>query len=235
MQPSSFLIQGRSLVVAEVAMAIVLVGGTGLMLRSFLALQDVDLGFLPNRVLTVEVTLPESSYPDHVRQESYFEHGRAELASLGAVRSVGITAPLPMNHELWTTQFALPGNAPVRSEDWPAAREFRVSSDYFDAMSIPLRAGRAFETMDGAEAPKVVLVSESLARLYWPGRDPVGETLLLGDALKSEPWTIDLELGASNSADHETLLVANAAFAAGLLVTNSGNSNVANPTSGLRG
>jgi predicted permease len=190
----------RALVVAEVALAIVLAGGTGLMLRSFLEIQDVDLGFAAENVLTVEVTLPESAYPDPVRQESYFERARAELASLGPVRSVGVTAPLPMNHELWFTQFAVPGNAPARSEDWPAAREFRVSPGYFDAMSIPLRAGRAFEATDGAEAPKVALVSESLARLHWPGSDPVGETLLLGDAVKSEPWTI---VGVAADVKHD--------------------------------
>jgi predicted permease len=190
----------RALVVAEIALSIVLAGGTGLMLRSFLELQDVDMGFVPENVLTVEVTLPESAYPDHVRQESYFERGRAELASLGPVRSVGVTEPLPMNHELWSTQFALPGKAPARSEDWPAAREFRVSPGYFDAMGIPLRAGRAVEAMDGAEAPKVLLVSESLARLHFPGRDAIGEMLLLGDALKSEPWTI---VGVAADVKHD--------------------------------
>ena len=170
----------RRLVVAEIAMAIVLVGATGLMLRSFLALQDVDLGFRPRRVVTVEITLPEGGYPDHERQQSYFERAVSELEALPGVRAAAAVAPLPMNHELWSTSFAPAGRAPAAAEDWPQAREFRVSAGYFDAMGIPLLAGRAIVEGDGLDAPKVVQVSRSLAERHWPGKSPIGESIWIG-------------------------------------------------------
>jgi predicted permease len=172
----------RALVVGEVAMAIVLIAGTGLMVRSFLALQDVELGFRPESILTVEVTLPESGYPVADSRRIYFERAAEAVGTLASVRSVGAVTPLPMNHELWTVQFALEGDAPADTEDWPVAEEFRISPGYLDAMGIRLHAGRAFGSADGPDAPPVALVSRSFAERYWPGRSPVGQILLVGSA-----------------------------------------------------
>ena len=180
----------RRLVVAEVAMAIVLVGGTGLMVRSFLALQEVDLGFRPQSVLTVEVTLPEAEYPDIELQQSYFERAVSELEALPGVRSAAAVAPLPMNHSIWTIPFAPEGRAPAAGEDWPQAQEFRVSPEYFTAMGISLQEGRAMAPGDGPDAPVVVQVSRSLAERNWPGRSPVGEPILIGDPTARETATV---------------------------------------------
>jgi putative ABC transport system permease protein len=190
----------RRLVVAEIAMAIVLVGATGLMLRSFLALQDVDLGFRPHSVVTVEITLPERGYPDHERQQSYFERAVSELEALPGVRAAAAVAPLPMNHALWSTSFAPARRAPAAGEDWPQAREFRVSPGYFDAMGIPLREGRAIAEGDGLDAPRVVQVSRSLAERHWPGRSPIGKAILIGDPTAPETASV---VGVVADVKHE--------------------------------
>jgi predicted permease len=190
----------RRLVVAEVAMAIVLVGATGLMLRSLLALQDVDLGFRPRSLLTVEITLPEGDYPDREGQQSYFERALSELEALPGVRSAAAVVPLPMNHALWTTSLAPAGQAPAPGEDWPQAREFRVSPAYFDAMGIPILEGRAIAESDGPEAPSVVQVSRSLAERFWPGRSPVGESLLIGDPTAPETASV---VGVAADVKHD--------------------------------
>ncbi len=190
----------RRLVVAEMVMAIVLVGGTGLMMRSFLALQEVDLGFWPENVLTVEVTLPEADYPDVARQQSYFERAVSSIEALPGVRSAAAVSPLPMNHAIWTVPFAPSGRAPAADEDWPQAQEFRVSPGYFTAMGIALQEGRAFTAGDGGESGLVVLVSRSLARLHWPGRSPVGESILIGDATARATATV---IGVAADVKHE--------------------------------
>jgi putative ABC transport system permease protein len=171
----------RRLVVAEIAMAIVLVGGTGLMVRSFLAIQDVDLGFRPQNVLTVEVTLPESDYPELERQQNYFERAVSAIEALPGVRSGAAVSPLPMNHAIWTIPFAPSDRTPAAEGDWPQAQQFRVSPEYFGVMGIPLREGRVIARGDGPEAPAVVLVSRSLAERHWPGRSPVSESIVVGE------------------------------------------------------
>jgi putative ABC transport system permease protein len=141
-------------------------------------------------VLTVEVTLPESDYPDEERRRSYFDRALQEISALAPVRSAGVVVPLPMNHEIWTYQFALPGDAPAESAEWPVAQAFRASPRYFEAMGIRLHEGRGFASSDGRDAPRVVAVGRTLAERYWPGRSPVGETLLVGDAESSETATV---------------------------------------------
>ncbi len=105
-----------------------------------------------------------------------------------------------MNHAIWTVPFALPASAPARHETWPQAREFRISPDTFAAMGITLLSGRGIESMDGPSAPKVVVVSSSLAARYFPDRSPIGETILVGDGPKAEPATI---IGVASDVRHE--------------------------------
>jgi putative ABC transport system permease protein len=190
----------RALVVAEIAMALVLVSGTGLMLRSFLELSNVDLGFRPERLLTIEVTLPESEYGDRASERSYFERATSQLRLLAPVLSAGTVVPLPMNHAIWTVPFALPESAPSDRESWPQAREFRISPGGFEALGITLLAGRGIESVDGPASPRVVVVSASLAGRHFAGRNPIGETLLLGEGESATPATI---VGIAADVRHE--------------------------------
>jgi len=171
----------RALVISEVAMAIVLIGGTGLMLRSFVELQKVDLGFDPEPVLTVMVNPPDADYASEALVQAYYDRAETALSGVPGIEASGLVQPLPMNHSVYSLQFARPASASAAPEEWPVAHQFTVSPSYFDAMGIRVLAGRGFERGDRADAPRVVVVSRSLATSQWPDRSPVGEPLLVGD------------------------------------------------------
>ncbi len=122
-------------------------------------------------------------------------------SSLPGVQAAGQVVPLPLNHETYSAQFALPGQAPAVPEDWPVAVTSYVHGDYFEAMGIPVRAGRAFDA--GADAgDDVVMVSQSLARSLWGEASPVGRTLLVGDP--AEPRTATV-VGVAGDIQHDDL------------------------------
>ena len=190
----------RALVIGEIAMAIVLIGGTGLMLRSFVELQRVDTGFDESRVLTVMVNPPEADYPETEDVESFYDRGLDAVRGLPGIAGVGLVQPLPMNHSIPSITFAQPGHVPVTAEEWPLAHRFTVSPGYFDAMDIGVLTGRAFEETDRADAPPVVIVNRTLAEAYWPGESPVGETLLVG---KPEEATLSTVVGVVADVTHD--------------------------------
>jgi putative ABC transport system permease protein len=185
----------QALVVFEVAMAVVLISGMGLMVRSFLAVRNVDLGFNPANVLVVETTPPSSEYPDGDALEMYFGNVTERLSATAAVEHVANTAVLPLNHELWNTQYARPDDRPGRPEDWPIAFQFPVSAKYFEAMGIMIFRGRDFAPSDGPNAPQVVAVSQQLADELWPAGNAVGQTLMMGDARQPSTATVMAVVG----------------------------------------
>ena len=180
----------RALVILEVAMAVALISGTGLMIRSFVSIQSLDLGFEAAALLTVEVTPPETAYEGVEELNAYYDLAARQLAALPAVRAVGQTSWLPLNHESLTAQFSRPGREPSTAESWPAALLGRVSPDYFGAMGIPLVSGRTFGIQDGREDANVVIVSELLVRRYFSGESALGRTLLFGNPLEPASATI---------------------------------------------
>jgi len=171
----------RGLVVFQVVMAVVLISGMGLMVRSLVAARSTALGFRPDDVLVVEASPPESDYPTWENVRAYLDRVTREVERLPGVRRVANAAFLPLNNETSTTQLARPGREPARSEDWPLAVANRVSAGYFDAMAIPVMAGRDFGPEDGPDAPTVVVVSRSVAERHWPGERPLGRTILIGE------------------------------------------------------
>ncbi len=197
----------RALVVLEVAMAVTLISGTGLMVRSLMSIQDVDLGFDPSRVLTVEVRPPVANYDDADALNAYYDGAAQELAALPGVRRVAQTLWLPLNHETVTTQFARPGQEPPTAASWPAAVQGRVSPGYFEAMDIPLLAGRAFGAQDASDGAPVVIVSELLASRYFPGASALGQTLLVGNPLEPESATIVGVVGDVHHTDIDSELM----------------------------
>lgn len=167
----------RALVVFELALAVVLVTGTGLMLRSFQQIQRVDTGFEADRVLTVEVIPPESDYPSRQEYAAYFESALAELESLSGVTEVGQVYPLPLNHENLRIPFEAPGREAADPGEWPSALWAAVSGDYFRAMGVPVVSGRTFDARDTADGQGVVIISRSLAQRFFGRADPVGRSL----------------------------------------------------------
>jgi predicted permease len=170
----------RALVVVQVALAVVLITGAGLMLRSFAGVQTLDLGFDADRVLTVSAQPPEAGY-DAEAVRAFANRAVEELSALPGVGSASAALYIPLNHETNIRQFAPPEMAGAPADEWPTAIINWTYPGYFEAMSITVASGQDFQPADNEDAAPVVIVNETLADRYWPGTDPVGRTLLLGD------------------------------------------------------
>lgn len=164
-----------ALVVAEIALALVLLTGAGLMIRSFLLMRSVDPGFRAANVLTMTVELPEASYPTVERIQAF--HGRmlARLAQLPGALSVGAVNWMPMGPHLVRGDFKVEGGR--RLPPRYAVSKPVVGADYFRTMGIRLLRGRTFSDTDHSEAPGVAIISESVARLLWPNEEALGRRI----------------------------------------------------------
>ena len=171
-----------TLVVSEVALAIVLLIGAGLMLKSFRRWVAVDPGFEPEQVLTFGVSLPNSKYSTDEQQVAFFDRLRHEIAALPGVVSVGGNVSLPMTNNNWTRSFRVEGYTPPPKANGPWGDFRTVTPGYFAAMGIPLKRGREFEESDLAKGRMVAIVDEVLANKYWKDQDPIGKRLGYGDA-----------------------------------------------------
>ena len=168
----------NTLVAGEVALALVLVVGAGLLVRSFLALREVPLGFEAARVIAVGAGPSERRYPGAAQQREYVDALLARLRGLPGVESAAAVTLRP----LWGTvgmdwPFTVEGQSAKDAERNPLLNFETVTPDYFRTMGIPLRKGRAFDDRDREGRPGVVIVGETLARRYWPGQDPIGKRL----------------------------------------------------------
>jgi putative ABC transport system permease protein len=173
------------LVAGQVALALVLLVGAGLLLKSFARLQQVDLGFDPEHVVTARVTLPETRYADSTRQAAFFQALLARLDALPGVRVAGAINWLPLSGLRSATNFWF-GGRPIPSDaEQPSGNISVVDPDYFRAMGITLRAGRELASTDDARHPKSVVVSERFALDYFPGQSPLGQQIFMpwGDTL----------------------------------------------------
>jgi len=184
---------GNLLVVIEVALALILLVGSGLMIKSFLRLLSVDPGFNPHNLLTVSISLPRPRYPQAHQQLDFFQSLFERVETLPGVRSVGATSILPTQGDMGF-RLKIDGRShPLGQEPGAALRV--VSPDYFSTMGIPLRKGRYFSTTDArvaipvirwfpdqvnhpryneSQPPPVAIINETMARLYWPNEDPLG-------------------------------------------------------------
>ena len=167
-----------SLVAAEVALALLLVIGAGLMIRSFARLQQVDPGFDPQNVLTCDINLPESKYQSP-QAAQFYERLLERMAALPGVSAAGAVEFLPMSGLDSNTGLLIEGRPkPAPSERIFAHRRV-VTPDYFRALGMQLRQGRGFTTADNDKAPRVAIINETLARRYWPGENPIGKRAAL--------------------------------------------------------
>ncbi|HUF49894.1 MAG TPA: ABC transporter permease [Longimicrobiales bacterium] len=166
----------RALVVAQLALAAMIITSAGLMVRSYMTVARIDLGFDADRLLVVEISAPVQSYAEPAAVAAYFDRVLAEVSAIPGARTAASVNPLPLNHELYSTQFAPPDES-LDSRHWPLAYTASVSVGYFDAMRIPLLAGRTFAGDADAGA---VVISRRLAEQQWPGEDPIGRALTLG-------------------------------------------------------
>jgi putative ABC transport system permease protein len=164
------------LVVSEVAVALLLLVGAGLMTRSFFRLQQVNPGFEAANVLSMYIALPTQKYR---RQQTngFYDQLIERVAKLPGVKSVAGIDPLPLSNADVTTTFLVEGAPFVALADRPDVGQRVVTPGYFQTMSIPLLKGRSFTEYDRNNTPGVIIVNEALARRYWPNQDAVGKRL----------------------------------------------------------
>jgi putative ABC transport system permease protein len=174
------------LVVAEVALTLVLLASAGLLLNSFLRLQNVDSGFDPDNVVVTAFMLPEARYSTNVARAAFYKRLIESVAARGEVQAVAVGFPGPLRGSNASGSFDVEGRSNP-NEERPYANLGAVSGDYFKAMGIPLLSGRTFNDTDTRDAQGVAIVSRALAKKYWPGEDPVGRRLRFDDD-PSSPW-----------------------------------------------
>ena len=168
----------NSLVIAEVALALVLLIGAGLMMRSFLKLQKTDIGMDPSSTLTFRVGLPEAQFPDKESPAHFFDQLIPRLANLPGVESAGATTSLPASGQIGVTAFILEGEPePKQLQDARTLRQLTVTPGYLKTARIPLLHGRDFTPADSKDAPRVVMIDEDAARAWFPSQDPIGRQL----------------------------------------------------------
>jgi len=168
------------LVVAQVALAVVLITGAGLMLRSLAGASRMELGFDPAGVVVTEVSLPAEEYPTAAERVAFVERSVAALGGSPGVVTASAAAWLPLNHETLTFQVSPSDGAGTPGSEWPLAVLNDVSPGYFATLDVELQEGRDFSALDGPESGPVVIVNRTLADRFWPG-GAVGQTLLAGD------------------------------------------------------
>jgi putative ABC transport system permease protein len=170
-----------SLVVAEVALAIVLLVGAGLILRTFATLLAVEPGFQPNGVLTMDVSVPATRYKDPEAILAFHRRAFAELKRNSGIEHVGAAIVTPLTGNNWTVAFER-ADRPVPAGERPPEVGWQLASGgYFKALGIPLVAGRLFDDRDGPQSKAVVIVSEAIQRRFFPGDTAVGRSVKLGD------------------------------------------------------
>jgi putative ABC transport system permease protein len=174
------------LVGAQVALAFMLLVGAALLLRSFSRLTSVPAGISTDQVLTMRVSVPPDGYAERQRVVAFFERLLEGVRAAPGVRFAGAVTNLPLGDPIGDWDFYLPGETPGpqgsdRAADWQV-----VTPGYFEAMGVPLRGGRFITMRDAPDAPAVVVINETLARTYFPERDPIGLQIRMSGL--ERPW-----------------------------------------------
>ncbi len=181
----------RTLVVAQVALAFVLLCGAGLLLASFQQLLAVDPGFTSERVLTGRLLLPEARYKDDAALGGFVDRALSTLRALPGVEAAAAASTLPFSGGVTNSVILAEGHVMAPGESVLSPVQLRAAPGYFELMRIPLRRGRLFTASDALGAPRVAIVDEALAKKFWPGLDPVGRRMYLpsepSDVIKPGP------------------------------------------------
>ena len=179
----------RSLVIAEIALCAMMLIGAGLLIRSFVRVRDVNPGFNPRNVLTLELTMTGERYKNKEAVLAAYHELWQRLEKLPGVASAGAVTSLPLSQMFAWGPITVEGRVPPPGEKFINADVRMVSGHYFQAMEIPLREGRLFNDDDSADKPHVALVDDYMAQQLWPNQDPVGKRLHIGGiGDKDSPW-----------------------------------------------
>jgi putative ABC transport system permease protein len=177
------------LVISEIAVAILLLSGAGLMLKSFLALNAVDPGFNPHGLITTKIALPGTQYTKSDQTAAFLDRLLERLRGMPAIESASAITTLPLSGESNWGSFGIVGQPLPDWSQAPSADGRSVSADYFHTMGIPLLRGREFRERDAQDISQAVIINETMARRFFPGMDPVGQHLINLDE-RSKPREI---------------------------------------------
>jgi putative ABC transport system permease protein len=170
----------RALVVAEVALSVMLLAGAGLLIRSFDRLMHVDPGFRSENSISFALSLPDAKYGKSEQQIAFFSALLGRIRDLSGVESAGAGFGMPLTSFGFSFSFEVKGRAPLPPSDQPVAEVRIATPDYFKAMAIPVVKGRGFTALDRAGAVKVMLITETAAKKFFPGEDPLGQHVTFG-------------------------------------------------------
>jgi putative ABC transport system permease protein len=175
------------LTVAEVALALMLLIGAGLLVRSFVKLLQVDPGFAPRHATAALIQLPEWDYPDAARRQLFFDELMRRIRALPQAREAAYTSDLPFYSD-WQSGFVVEGEAPVVPDNLPLLNAAVVSPEYFHTARIRLLSGRGLEAADAAGHPLVVVVSEAIVKRFFGGGNAIGKRPRQGPYDSKNPW-----------------------------------------------
>ncbi len=170
-----------ALVVFEIALALMLLIGAGLMIQSFVLLQKVNPGFNPAHVLAMELDLPDSKYSDDPHRAAFFSQLVERVQALPGVESAAASVAVPFVHRGPNWAINVEGRSADPNGKWLTADWSAITPDYFRAMGVPLVKGRVFTAQDTAESQPVIMINAAFARRYLPGQDPVGKRIEVGE------------------------------------------------------
>ncbi len=177
----------NALVIGEVALALVLLTGAGLLLKSFVRLQNVDAGFNADNVLTAEISLPVLRYPTQKSLADFYSELDRRVINLPGVSEFGLTTILPMSGKNSDSSFGIEGQVYDDAHPSPDEEIRLATPNYFKVLQIPLLQGRFFNAADKMDAPFVVLINHALAQRYWPNEQPIGKRISLYTG-KGKAW-----------------------------------------------
>jgi putative ABC transport system permease protein len=172
------------LVVGEVALALVLLSGAGLLMRSFYHLQSMDPGFDPHGMLTFRTNLPAAKYKGDDPQAAFYQRALDRIRSLPGVTAAGAAHIFPLAGDDYILSFVQIGKPPVPAGNQPSAAYYAATPGYFRALRIPISRGRDFTERDNAAAPPVAIISESMARQFYANENPLGQRIQMGNGSK---------------------------------------------------
>jgi putative ABC transport system permease protein len=201
----------KVLVVSEFAMALVLMIGAGLLIRSFLRLRDVDPGFQQDHLVTAQISLPYARYKEDAQVVSFWQQFLNRVQVLPGVQAAGITMSLPPNLLQISNPFTVEGQPHDPRHALPLAEETPISPDYFRALGVPLLKGRLFSDAD--RTTPVLIINQTMAKQYFPNQDPIGKRIQTGDPDPKAPWETvvgvvgDVKYSGLDAAPSPTLYV----------------------------
>ncbi len=193
-----------ALVIAEIAVAMVLLAASGLLLRSFEKMRQVDLGYRPDHTLAAAYNLPREKYATQASVDEFNHELERRLQQLPGVKSVGVTSFLPAAGNNTNSVFVAEGYVPPKDAGYELATIIQVEGEYLQSLGVPLVHGRYFTADDKEGSQLVAIVNRKLAEHAWPGQDPIGKRLRIGTPAMQTPWAVvvgEVEDVKENSPD----------------------------------